>query len=74
MDSNYVFDQAKLSLYVDDVKQGTINVNVLQAATGEGFSGSFNYTYGNEVIIKLEDTKYNGKVVNTGFSAKFKNY
>lgn len=74
LDSNYVFDQAQLSLYVDGVKQKTVDVNITSAVGQSGLSGNFDYIYGNEVILKLENVKYNGKAINIDTSAKFKNY
>lgn len=74
MDSNYVFDSAVLVLYIDGQKIETINVDLEKASQSSGWDGSFDYTYGNEVIIKLENAKYNGQDVNVDISAKFKNY
>ena len=69
-----MFDQAQLSLYVDGVKQKTVDVNITSAVGQSGLSGNFDYIYGNEVILKLENVKYNGKAINIDTSAKFKNY
>lgn len=74
MDSNYVFDSAVLVLYIDGQKIETMNVDLEKAYQSSGWDGSFDYTYGNEVIIKLENAKYNGQDVNADISAKFKNY
>lgn len=74
MDSNYVFDSAILVLYVDGQRVETTNVDLEKASKSSGWDGSFKYTYGNEVMIKLENAKYNGQDVNVDISAKFKNY
>ena len=74
MDSNYAFDSANIVLYVDGAKVNTMSVNINQAVSSSGWSSSFTYNYGGEVVIKIEDAIYNGSRVNTDIQAKIKNY
>ena len=74
MDSNYAFDSANVALYVDGTKVDTMAVNINQSVTTSGWTSSFTYDYGGEVIVKIEDAIYNGSRVTTDIQAKIKNY
>ncbi len=74
MDSNYAFDSANIVLYVDGAKVNTMPVSINQAVSSSGWTSSFTYDYGGEVVIQIEDAIYNGSRVNTDIQAKIKNY
>ena len=73
MDSNYAFDSANIVLYVDGAKVNTMPVSINQAVSASGWTSSFTYDYGGEVVIQIEDAIYNGRRVNTDIQAKIKN-
>lgn len=74
MDNSYIIDSGKVALYVDGQKISSTPINIEKSVTDDGWSSSIDYNYGNEIILKLEDTVYNGKKVEMNISTKIKNY
>lgn len=74
MDSNYAFDSANIVLYVDGVKVSSKTVNISSATSASGWTSSFSYEYGSQIIIRIEDAIYDGKMVTTDIQAKMANY
>ena len=75
LDQNYAFDYAKISLYVDGVKESDMDVNITQAVKTDGWSNVLTYeNYGSEITVQLEGTSHDGSVVNTNIQAKYRNY
>lgn len=74
MDSNYAFDSANVALYVDGAKVETMAVDINQSVSALGWTSSFSYDYGGEVVIRIEDAIYNGSRVDVDIQAKIKNY
>ena len=50
-----------------------ITVDIESALSEDGFTGSFDYVYGDLSIIKLENIVYDGEIQNIEVSTKFKN-
>lgn len=73
IDKNYVFDSSDIALYVDGDKKQTLNVDVDAAISEDGYTGSFDYVYGDMSVIKLENIFYDGEIQNINISTKFKN-
>ena len=73
IDKNYVFDSSDISLYVDGDKKQTLNVDIDEAISENGYTGSFDYVYGDMSVIKLENIFYDGETQNINISTKFKN-
>ena len=73
IDKNYVFDSSDISLYVDGDKKQTLNVDIDEAISENGYTGSFDYVYGDMSVIKLENILYDGETQNINISTKFKN-
>lgn len=74
MDSNYILDSADIVLYVDGNEVARNSVNIETATSVNGWSSSFEYQYGNEILVKIENAIYNGNRVNVDIQAKMKNY
>ena len=74
MDSNYAFDSANVALYVDGAKVDTMAVDINQSVSASGWTSSFAYDYGGEVVIRIEDAIYNGSRVDVDIQAKIKDY
>ena len=74
MDSNYTFDSATVALYVDGKKTDSMPVNIEQSTKSNGWSSSFSYNYGSEIILKIENVIYNGSKIDVDIQAKIKNY
>ena len=84
LDGTFVYDSgAKLSVYVNNTLDQELSVTLnnanLEAAASTGYSGSFKIpeeykSSGGSVTIQLEDTKYNGKTINTNLMTKIINY
>lgn len=74
MDSNYTFDSADVVLYVDGLEKDRKKVDISSAIDTNGWTSSFNYEYGNQIMIKIENATYNGKLIITDIQAKMVNY
>lgn len=74
MDSNFVYDSAKIALYVDNNKVTDTDVDINQAISSSGFTSSFEYKYGSTITIQLESVMYDGKELDKTLKATMKNY
>lgn len=74
MDKDYVYEAGKIAFYLDGEKQEEIDIDVEKAVSSSGWTASFNYSYGNEIILKLEGATYEGKEVSRQLQAKLKMY
>ena len=74
MDSNYAFDSADVVLYVDGEEKERKSLDITSATSTNGWTSSFNYEYGNQIIIRIENAIYNGSFVTTDIQAKIGNY
>lgn len=74
MDSNYIYDSADIVLYVDGNEIERKNVEIATSTLSEGWTSSFKYEYGSEIIIRLENVIYDGNLINVDVQAKMKNY
>ena len=74
MDSNYIFDSADIVLYVDGNEIDRKSVDISSSTSSNGWTSSFNYQYGSEIVIRLENAIYDGNRVNVDVQAKMKNY
>ena len=73
LDSNYVIDSGNLVMYVDNQKQETAQINLQSAYTNEGWSSSFKYVPGSQIVLKTENVYYNGVEVPFELYAKTRN-
>ena len=74
MDSNYLFDSADIVLYVDGNEIDRKSVDISSSTSSNGWTSSFDYQYGSEIVIRLENAIYDGNRVNVDVQAKMKNY
>lgn len=75
LDTNYAFDTCDVALYVDGKREEIFKkVDINEACSQDGFTGSFKYKYGSIIEVKLENVRYNEKSINTNISTKIKNY
>ncbi|MCI8444616.1 MAG: hypothetical protein HFJ37_05670 [Clostridia bacterium] len=74
MDKNYVYESAKIGFYLDGAKQGEMDIDIQAAVSSQGWSTSIEYSYGNEMILKLENVRYEGKEIKRDLQAKLKMY
>lgn len=75
LDQNYAFDNAKIALYVDGIKESDMDVNLTEAVKTAGWSNVLSYeNYGSEITIKLEGISHDGNAVETNIQAKYRNY
>ncbi len=73
MDSNYILDSADVVLYVDGAEIDRKSVSISSSTSSSGWTSSFTYQYGSEIIIRLENAVYNGSSINLDVQAKIKN-
>ena len=74
LDPNYLFDSANILLYVDGKEIERKKVDIASSATTSGWTSSFNYEYGKQIMIRVENATYNGKAVDIDIQAKMGNY
>ncbi len=74
MDQNYILDSADVVLYVDGSEVGRQSVDISSSTSSNGWTSSFEYEYGNEIVIRLENAIYDGNLVNVDVQAKMRNY
>lgn len=64
IDQNYIFDSAKVAIYCNGEQKGTLDVNIEQATSVNGWSSSFENTdRSGELVLKLEDVYYQNKKI-----------
>lgn len=74
IDNYYKLDQATVKLYIDGQEISTEFVNINQATTAKGYTGSLTYNkLGNINEVKLQDMVYNGDEIILNVSDKFIN-
>ena len=70
--SDYKFDSGIIYLYIDNVSSGEQSVDMTKAASGGGFTGTFNFSnLGAINTLKLENLVYNGNSVTLDCSYRF---
>ena len=72
MYEDYAFDDGKLVMYADNERIDSVNVDKAKALSSDGFNTKLKL--GNEVsvyMIRLENTKFGGKEVDSGIYRKF---
>lgn len=74
IDKNQNIDEAEVVLYVDGEEKERQAVDVGKAATTGGWTNSFNYYYGRDILIKVENATYNGEAIQINIQTKAKNY
>ncbi len=74
MDLSYALDSADIVLYIDGKKEDTKKIDLDMFILNNNYKDSFNYTYGNEIVLRVENAKYNNTEIITNIEAKFKNY
>lgn len=74
IDKNYAFDSGKLVLYVDGIDIKKIELDTVKALEPGGFSSSFDYEYGFDIAIRLQEVIFNKNPINYSIEAKFRNY
>lgn len=83
LDSSFVYDKgAKINFYINDIKDETLTITLsesqLETAASNGYSNSIKipdeYLRESSITIKLEETKYSGKIVNTNVKTRIINY
>ena len=74
MDPNFVYDTGKIVLYIDGEKQDEIEIDTDAAISSAGWQTSVEYTYGSEIVLRVEDLTYEGKKVNRDLQTKVKIY
>ena len=74
LDSEFVYDSADIVLYVDGVEMQRENVDISSAITSNGWTSSFYYEYGNQIIIRIENASIDGNKVATDIQVKMENY
>lgn len=74
-DNSYAYDSAAVVVYSDGVVLGRDDVNVTAATRSGGYNGVIycDSSFGYEVLLKLEDCKYDGEVVESNIQTKFIN-
>lgn len=71
MGKGYVLSNAEVSLYTNDEIGESVEVDINEAISSEGFTGTFELPEGTEFNLVLENTKYNGKNVDLNIYKKF---
>ena len=74
MDPNYVYEAAKIALYVGNEKINEVDVDISSAITANGWISSMEFDYGSEIVLKLENAIYEGQEVRRDLQAKVKLY
>ena len=74
IDPNYIYDSADIVLYVDGNEIERKSIEIETATSTNGWTNSFKYEYGSEIIIRLENVIYDGNSINVDIQAKMKNY
>lgn len=74
IDKNQDLDEAELVLYIDGEEKERIDVNLGQAMSNGGWYGNMPYTYGSNILLKVENAKSNGNEIVFDLQAKAKNY
>lgn len=74
IDKNQNIDEAEIVLYVDGEEKERQTVDIDKAATTVGWTSSFNYHYGRDILIKVENATYNGSAIQVDIQTKVKNY
>ncbi len=74
IDRNQNIDEAELVLYLDGEEKERMPVNIEQAMINDGWYGSMPYTYGSNILLKVENAKSNGNEITFDLQAKAKNY
>lgn len=74
IDSEYAVESARVSLYSDQTRITDQEVDIAQAISEKGFTGSIPYdSLGYFIEVKLEDMVYNGTIIALDVSDKFIN-
>lgn len=74
IDRNQNMDEAELVLYLDGEEKERISVNVEQAMSSSGWNGSMSYSYGTDIVLRVENAQSNGNEIVFDLQAKAKNY
>ncbi len=74
LDKNQNIDEAEIVLYVDGEAKERTQVDLEKSATTAGWTGSLDYHYGKDIILKIENAKFDGKAIQINIQAKAKNY
>ena len=74
LDSNYRFDSADVVLYVDGIEKSRKQINMSSAVTANGWTSEFNYEYGKNILIRVENAIYEGNSVAVDIQTKMTNY
>ena len=74
MDKDFVYEKGKIVLYIDGEKKEEQEIDIKEAISNKGWKGVMKNTYGNEIILKLEGTTYEGKKVKRELQTKLKMY
>lgn len=73
IDQNYIFDSAQVTIYCNGEQKDTVDVNIEQATSANGWSSSFENTdRSGELILKLEDVYYQNKKIEFETDARIK--
>lgn len=73
VEGGYVLDSANVALYIDGVLVNNAAIDTVQAASKTGYTGEINYdANGNFAILRLTDCVYQGEVINTSATYKYK--
>lgn len=76
LDKNQNIDKANIVIYVNGEKKDEKEVNLESAFSTNGWQDSFTADYysGSDIVIKIEEAKFNGKNIDVDLSTKAKIY
>ena len=73
LDSNYPFDSADIVLYVDGLETERKQVSISSGISSNGWSSEFDYEYGQNFLIRVENATYGENTVAVDIQTKMIN-
>lgn len=74
IDKNQGLDEAEIVLYIDGEEKERTDINIEQAMSNSGWNGTMPYSYGNNIVLKVENAKSNNENISFDLQAKAKIY
>lgn len=74
IDKDQNIDTAEIVLYIDGEEKERMDVDLGKAGTEEGWIENMKFSYGNNILLKIEKAMYQGKNIEVDIKTKIKTY
>jgi len=74
LDKNQSIDYAEIVIYIDGVQKERKIVDISKAITSNGWASNLSLYSGKDIVLKVENAKFENKEINLDIQTKAKNY